>query len=271
MNPRSPLIEATISGITVGLAEFVTAKIIHKVTEFELREAFLYAFPIAALLGMLVFLMLRRRRKFKENLTSDEPEVRGIGTHSELLGECGDVLGEMGVIACTSRLSQSRYEPAQCMKQARKKLYFLGVLGSKWVIEPHVRAEFRQFLSRIQLEGGEAHFLLINPGGNAFKHLRDQREGAISTESLKHVRALMKEFACFKVRLYDQLPCFRLVFIDDQILALSRYRISRDGYFQSKFGWEAPHIVIRAGTPWSLHDAFELYFRQLWDISRELT
>lgn len=182
-----------------------------------------------------------------------------------------ETLQGVGIVDCTTKLTESRFEPIECMKQAKRKLFFMGIVGSKWVTEPRIRDEFRQFLNRIQSQGGAVRFLMINPRGDKFRQLKSLRGGNISAESLKHFRSLIKEFPCLSVRLYDQMPCFRIVLIDDKTLALSKYRIDREGYFQSKFGWEAPHLIIDASAPWSFYDPFDAYYQQVWELSIDLT
>lgn len=178
------------------------------------------------------------------------------------------VLAEMGINDCTSKLSESKYEPLQCMAAANKRLYFMGILAAKWVF-PHM-AEFDRFLKKIQLQGGNVTFLLINPKGQAYPKLRDMRDGALSTTSLPKLTDLVTKYSCFKVYLYDHIPCFRLVFIDDKEVAVSRYKIDSQGYFKSKSGWEAPHLIIKPGTNWSLYEPFEQYFHDVKSSSVSL-
>jgi len=256
--------ETMISAVIGAVVQVVLTIILTSWTQLNIPFAVIAVLPIAFAAVVAFRFLLKRQKRNEEKDRAAQHEAKCEAD------EVSTVLKEMGIIGCTSRLTESKYEPVQCMKQARRRLYFMGILGSKWVTEPHIRAEFRQFLSRIQYQGGFIRFLMINPEGEAFKRLRNYRGGAISAESLGHFRALVEEFPCLQVRLYDQLPCFRLVFIDDSMLAVSRYKIDKEGYFQSKYGWEAPHLVIDSTAPWSLYDAFELYYQQIWDVSLPL-
>jgi len=184
--------------------------------------------------------------------------------------ELNVVLKEMGIINGTFRLSESNWEPLQCMAQTRRKLWFMGIVGSKWVSQEHVHAEFQQFSRRIQAKNGEIRFLLMNPRGTAISRLKTLRGGALSVESLERFKSLMEEFNCLQVKLCDQMPTFRLVFIDDRMVAVSRYKLDKAGYYQSRFGWEAPHLVIDSSAPWSLYDAFESFYDQVWNTSIDL-
>ena len=47
-------------------------------------------------------------------------------------------------------------------------------------------------------------------------------------ESIQHFLKLAHEYSCLEVRFYDQIPCFRLVFIDDRIVAVSRYKMDKE-------------------------------------------
>ncbi|MDD5312323.1 MAG: hypothetical protein PHO26_04735 [Dehalococcoidia bacterium] len=181
--------------------------------------------------------------------------------------EMNVVLREMGIFCGTYRLSASKWEPLQCMSRSQRKLWFMGIVGSKWVSEEYVFAEFKKFARRIQARNGEVRFLLMNPEGKAISRLKVLRGGALSVESLERFKELMAEFECLQVRLCDQMPSFRLVFIDDKTVAVSRYKLDKESYYQSRFGWEAPHLVIHADAPWSLYDAFEYFYEQVWDTS----
>lgn len=180
------------------------------------------------------------------------------------------VLVEMGVRGSASRLLDSLLEPAQCMRQATTSLEFLGLLGSKWVIEPRVRAEFRAFLDRMQTSNGRVQFLLIDPTSQAFRDLAQARGGGISAESLDLFAEFDEAYDCLQVRLSQAMPCFRLVFLDHSRLAVSRYQPDTEGYIASRFGWEAPHLLLTAEAPWSLYSAFALYFEQTWTAARPL-
>jgi len=271
---RPTRIEAIVSGVIGGSVEGTVGWLITHWTDLNLPLSLVIALPCAAGSVWITWRILKRLSREMANKPAvgrqeqiSHPSTTLItSVNDELVG----VLNEMGITGCTSQLSSSKYEPLQCMKQAQKSLSFMGILGSKWVIEPATRSEFSKFLTRIQHHGGHIHFLLIQPNGVSFSKLKILREGAISHESLDHFRNLMKTYSCLQVRLYDLLPCFRLVFLDERIAAVSRYKIDKEGYFQSKQGWDAPHIEIDSTAVWSMYQAFELYFQQVWDSSQKL-
>jgi Domain of unknown function (DUF5919) len=144
-------------------------------------------------------------------------------------------------------------------------LYFSGVLASKWVIEPAVRSDFRRLLARLDANKGEARFLVINPQGDAFRRLNELRQGHISTESIAPLKHLAEQHHSLQVRLYDSLPAFRIVVIDDDVVSFSPYRLAADAYLASDRGWEAPHVVLDPMANYPLAEAFLLLFNETWE------
>ena len=188
------------------------------------------------------------------------------GRVSPLSSEQIDLLGVLGITGVTPDLEGSAFHPRLCMSRARKQLMFMGILGSKWISDP----TFEGFLKRIQLTGSTVQFLLIHPHGRSFSALTELREGHISTKSLELFRAMRAKYPCLRVKLYEELPAFRLIFFDGQTAAVSRYKLDRQGYFDSKHGWDAPHVVLSADAPWSLYHTFEDYYNSVWNRSQDL-
>lgn len=80
-------------------------------------------------------------------------EILGITTSSQL------------------KLEGSRLTPIQCIQRTRRRLFFAGILASKWVIEPSVRSAFDELLTRLDKKKGDVRFLVINPYSKSFKRL----------------------------------------------------------------------------------------------------
>lgn len=261
----------TIFGAVIGaVVQVILTILLTSTIQPNILTAIIIALPVAIVAFVGFRLIYNRWQKRKTPQPDPAPQLVPSNTQPVKITIDDDllvVIEEMGISGATTILTKSRYEPLECMKQTRRKLYFMGILGSKWV-EPQIRDEFKEFLQRAQDRGGLVRFLLINPNSKAYKQLKSRR--GITAESLKQFRLLCHEFPCLLVRLYNQSPCFRLVFIDDQTLALSRYKTDKEGYFQSRFGWEAPHLVIKADAPWSMYEAFEIYFQQVWETAQEL-
>lgn len=261
----------TIIGAVIGaIVQVILTILLTSTISPDVLTAVLIALPVAVVAYVafrFTFDRWQKRRASQSVPASAVQQTNPLTTDSVISDDLLVVLEEMGITGATTILTKSRYEPLECIRQTRRKLFFMGILGSKWV-EPQMRDEMKLFLERVHDRGGSVRFLLINPNGRAYRQLKSRR--GITAESLKQFRSLCRDFPCLQVRLYDHVPCFRLVFIDDQLLALSRYKMDKEGYFQSRFGWEAPHLVIRADAPWSLYEAFELHFQQVWDIAQAL-
>lgn len=170
-------------------------------------------------------------------------------------------------ITTTTKLSltDSHIAPLACIRRTRSRLFFSGVLASKWVEKPDVFSEFKELLNRLDKEQGEVKFLIINPFGEAFRRLHALRGGRISTNSLGPLERLSAEHPCFQVRLIDSLPAFRIVSIDDDVLSFSPYRLAAAAYVASGSGWEAPHIVLDPLADYPLAEAFRLLFSENWE------
>lgn len=178
------------------------------------------------------------------------------------------ILKSVGIVSATTNLTATQFEPKEVMHRTHRHLLFMGILGSKWV-NSH-GAVFESFLKRVEQRHGEVKFLLIDPEGQSYNKLEILREGAIKEESLDKLYALSNQYRCLSVKLYDELPSFRLIFIDEKILAISRYKLDREGHFSSKFGWEAPHVIVTANADWSLFYSFEQLFHTIWSKSKDL-
>ncbi|MCZ6672422.1 MAG: DUF4062 domain-containing protein [Verrucomicrobia bacterium] len=187
-------------------------------------------------------------------------------------GEFGKVIKELGIIDGAMKLSESLFEPTNCMKETNRYLDFLGILGSKWISQADVRKTLKDFLDRINPVNGRARFLLINPSSPSFKDFQAIIRRQIKPQSLEHFHELTKACPCLQVRLYDHLPCFRLVFVDKNKVCVSKYAVDEEVHDQSDHGWDAPHLVFMsyAECPWSLHTAFMHFYEHLWNHSIDL-
>jgi len=181
--------------------------------------------------------------------------------------EFSDVLEALGIIGGTLGIENNRYSPIECLKRVRRNLSFLGILGSKWVHDNESMDAMRLFLSQVKRSRGKVEFLLISPLCDEFKNLCSLGKLSGRTESLQRFKELMTEFDCLEVKFYNQLPCFRLIFMDSSIVAVSKYRIDRGSNLKDKSGWAVPHLVIQASAEHSLYDSFEGYFKDVWERS----
>lgn len=177
------------------------------------------------------------------------------------------VVQQLGITDATSMsLREARMEPLDCIERTEQTLYFSGVLASKWVTEPRVRKEFDDLLGRLNDQDpvGDVRFLIVNPVGQAYKKLHALRRGEIDTNSLSLLSDLINAHSSFKVRVFDALPAFRIIVIDDQVVTFSPYRLSAEAYRMTKGGWAAPQVVLDPTAPWPLAEAFRLFFEETW-------
>lgn len=175
-------------------------------------------------------------------------------------------------ITTTSHLSLTKSEltPAACIKRTRRRLWFSGVLASKWVVDGWLRSEFDKLLSRLDEEQGEVRFMMINPRGEGYERLKELRRGALSDESVEPIRKLAAAHPSMEVRVFENLPSFRIVIIDDDVVSFSPYRLGADAYNAGQGGWEAPHVVLDPLAPYPLAEAFTLLFDETWNNATPL-
>jgi hypothetical protein len=182
-----------------------------------------------------------------------------------------DLCATLGItVASALRLEGSHLTPLNCIRRTRSRLYFMGVLSSKWVTEAAVRSEFKQLLARLDAINGDVRFLIIDPDGDGFRRLSELREGHVSTESVDRLRQLIREHKCLKVRMYSNLPAFRIIVIDDDVVSFSAYRVAAKAYLKSERGWESPHVVLDPLAPYPLAEAFQSLFLETWENAKPL-
>ena len=83
------------------------------------------------------------------------------------------------------------------------------------------------------------------------------------------LRRLCVAHPSFQVRLYDALPTFRIVLIDQSIVSFSPYLMD-PGTDRARTGWKAPHIILDRTAPWPLARTFETLFDQAWRTATPL-
>lgn len=174
----------------------------------------------------------------------------GITTHSQL------------------RLAGPGMEPTRLMQRARRRLWFSGVLASKWVADPAVRRELSDFLTVLDHSPeGDVRFMIMNPDGPGYRRLRELRGDELSVEHLPVLARLAQQHSSFQVKVFDHLPTFRIHVIDKDVVTFSFYRLDEESYLRGDQGWESPHIVLDPLAPWPLAEAFATLFNEMWASS----
>ncbi len=181
--------------------------------------------------------------------------------------EIARILGITSVL----KLRGEEVEPAECIERTTHRLWFSGVLASKWVVDAGIRSAFNQLLSKLDADDdSDVRFLIIDPDGDAYQRLYQLRAGKLSKDSVPHLQRLAAAHTSFKVKVVNSLPAFRIVLIDNDFVTFSPYALEDERYATSKLGWEAPHIMLDPLAPYPLSDAFRLYFEERWSTAEDL-
>jgi hypothetical protein len=167
-------------------------------------------------------------------------------------------------------LRRSRLEPLECIRQTVSQLSVAGILGTKWVADSYVRSELRRLLGRLDNSGGRVRFLLLDPDSDGYRRFSQVRWNPSSIQTIDTLRSLSAAHECFSVRLYDALPTFRIVLVDQALVGFSPY-LMEDGTERARTGWEAPQIILDRTAPWPLAQAFETLFDETWRTASPLT
>jgi hypothetical protein len=194
-----------------------------------------------------------------------------VGLSESERGNLYDLAQQIGLSANSAlRLRNSRVEPRECIEQTVQRLWFHGIFASKWVTDPQVRNQFETLLDRLDGDDdAEVHFLLLDPDSESCRRFQAVTQATESPESFTWLRALSRRHRSFTVRLYDTLPTFRIVVIDDSLVTVAPYMNVPNEWLREK-GWESPHIVLAPMAPFPLAKSFELMFRETWRRSRRL-
>lgn len=152
---------------------------------------------------------------------------------------------ELGIINCAEELKGTDLEPLKCMTSVvHRSLYFMGVGGEKWVKDSQLRKAFENMLRKVKAVNGEVRFLLINPASDAYNNLYQLRGESVPYDSYGFFIEFIKQFDNLKVHLYSHMPSFRMQFVDDNYLAVSRYYFDKTSHDKWGGGWKIPHLII---------------------------
>ena len=216
------------------------------------------------------------------NLTksNDEKSITSAIDELEMLRKKFHLYEELGIINCTEELKGTQLEPIQCMKDIHASLSFMGVGGEKWVKDVQLRKAFENMLHRTKSMGGEVRFLLINPASEAYGRLYQLRGESVPYDSYERFVDLVNKFDNLKVRLYSDMPSFRMQFVDDTYLAVSRYYFDKVSHDSFGGGWKTPHLIIsneqkefgknEPRHKGSLYGSFLLSYNFIWAHSNKI-
>jgi hypothetical protein len=137
------------------------------------------------------------------------------------------------------------------------------------VADSYVRTEFRRLLERLDHSGGQVRFLLLDPDSESYRRFSRVRWNPSGVQTIDVMRRLSATYRCFTVLLYDALPTFRIVLVDQATVAFSPYLMTEDTE-QAPCGWEAPQISLDRTAPWPLAHTFETLFDETWRTASPL-
>jgi hypothetical protein len=183
------------------------------------------------------------------------------------------VVDSIGITTHTQlRIPGSRMDPLQLMRRARQRLWFSGVLASKWVTDPAVRNELSDFLTVLDHSPeGDVRFMIMNPDGPGYRRLRELRGDELSVEHLPILARLVREHSSFQVKVFDHLPTFRIHVIDKDVVTFSFYRLDEESYLHGDDeSWQSPHVVLDPLAPWPIAEVFATLFNEMWHTSSSL-
>lgn len=168
------------------------------------------------------------------------------------------------------QLRGSQVDPKQCIEKTVQRLWFAGIFAQKWVLDPAARLMLEGLLDRLDGDDDSSvHFLLLDPDSESFRRFRAITQVSEDPESISVLRELSQRHRSLKVRLYDSLPSFRIVIIDDSLVSVAPYLNVPPEWLKDK-GWESPHLVLAPMAPYPLAKSFEVMFRETWRRAQKL-
>lgn len=256
-----------------------------KKTSFSILEM-VFVFIIVLISDIVVFLILKKKQtSIDEQYTNDlkiaNEQYKSSTIKMNEMEAMLHRLKNMGITDCTEDLKGTEFSPKECMKNVQRTLSFMGVGGAKWVIDEENINLFKRMLKRVKSRKGKVRFLIINPTGIGFAELKSLRgeNDVPRKESYDSFKKLSKEFRQYlEVRVYDQLPSFRLQFVDDGYVVVSRYYFEKENFDKSARGWDIPHLMIHSECydngkieyHASLYDSFHELYEYIWENSKPL-
>lgn len=162
------------------------------------------------------------------------------------------------------------------MKRSTRSIYFVGIAASKWVNNADLLEKtIRTICSR---NCGSIKFLLLNPDSDAAKKLNlpqnSPNEKSIKDKiniSLNKLSEIANRVANsddkilekFEIRLYNQMPIYRLVIIDDNRAYFCFYQIGCDGSNLKQFVIKPKHSSESKQE--NIFNCMTEYFESLWN------
>lgn len=231
----------------------------------------------------------KQKAKKNENEDKTKEEIDYFELYNKLTEENQNysdkfrVLQSLGIIDCTEELKTSAYAPKACIPEIVRSFDFMGIGGEKWVKNKDEDEDddkvdilecFESMLLRTDSFRGKVRFLIIDPECKEYKKLYKLREKSLPTESYDIFLDLLDRYDNLEVRLYSHFPTFRMQFVDNKYLAISRYYFDKNIHDDSEGGWKTPHLIIvnevaqindKELYKGSLYGSFVMAFNYYWE------
>jgi hypothetical protein len=170
----------------------------------------------------------------------------------------------VGVYSVATDANDKSHTPQIC-SAVHTAFDFFGICAFRTALDPG----FRQLLENSRhKENVQFRFLLLDPASPDLpKRATEEREDPVS---LRHeVEATLTRLGQYQrtfnvhieVRLYDRLPIWRMVFIDEKTLYLNQF-------LTGKKGTDSPQIRIEKGSDDSLYLSFRRTFEYEWEKAK---
>lgn len=169
-------------------------------------------------------------------------------------------------------LRSSNATPVDCCRQVDKRLWFSGIMANKWVLDPEAYDAFDSLLSELDSYDETdplCRLLIVDP--NSRSGMKLKRRGLITDRELRSLpvlRDLVRRHPSFEVRMYDAMPTFRLIIVDQVFVTVAPYLNVLPDLIPDK-GWGVPHLILKPSAEYPLAHSFISLFEQNWDASRQ--
>lgn len=177
-------------------------------------------------------------------------------------------LKEFGYSSFSPTLRNSSLSPQAVLEdKSVESIDFMGIFASKWLIPENLKI-LKNFLSK---DTNRARFLLLDTEGKAFYEFNKSRKGMLSTDALKLHEELIREYSNYQVRLFNDLPKYRMLILNNNVIGFSIHELDYENYIQKRSEWDSSVLVLeRVGEKITLFDLFLDYFNNVWSKSKIL-
>jgi hypothetical protein len=167
-----------------------------------------------------------------------------------------------GIVEVLGSFARGRGSTKSIMDTVGWDFAFLGIGARKWLDET---STFRAMCRRAgsMRPAGSVRLLTLSPDSPCVSEIAqgaDKEADTVRTEltaTVQQVLALRQEGVNIELRLYDEMPLFRLAFADDRVVYLGFYRPDSRGI-------DSPQIVLRDTGTRSFYRPLRVQFEALW-------